>query len=323
MNHGDSVEPVITVNAHTETKCLARLDDNMGVGLASASASLASAPAALTAAERAAKIDAMIAKMGYTPDAERQQRTRRAQTQTPKPKTPAPTSGTPAPTNASDEPGATPAFPDAYGKPGDASDTEQAGLPIAGIAKFANLAQTYVSNGIDTPTALARKFDELFDGKARKYSQAFWDLIGSAKPSLRGTHDWAAIYAALDNPVDPAPTPPPAKVENAPLSVSQLNQHPLNRAAALLLKKAGEDLDEGTPPTMHLLQLAMLPLEWENPQEQDALMLLADYASSLHNQKVALAILENSLDLDDFLSGTPQQAAEEVLNLLEPLPDRD
>ena len=42
------------------------------------SGQVASSPSALTPAERAARIDAMIAKMGYVSDEIRQQRTRRA-----------------------------------------------------------------------------------------------------------------------------------------------------------------------------------------------------------------------------------------------------
>ena len=86
------------------------------LNLASAAARLNSATGALSAAERAARIDEMIAKMGYAKNETREQRTRRApparRNPTAKPTT-APKPTAPAAT----EPGETPAFPtDATGK---------------------------------------------------------------------------------------------------------------------------------------------------------------------------------------------------------------
>lgn len=99
------------------------------LNLASASAAnLASASGGLTAAERAAKIEQMIAAMGYAKNEQRQQRTRRAPAarRNPKPATPTPQ---PAPTTSeATEPGQTPAYPDATGRPRDDFGNRNLGL---------------------------------------------------------------------------------------------------------------------------------------------------------------------------------------------------
>ena len=83
------------------------------LNLTSAAARLASGEASLSAAERAARIEQMIAAMGYAKNDVRQQRTRRAPAARRNPK-PTPTPTATGETIAT-EPGATPAYPEATG----------------------------------------------------------------------------------------------------------------------------------------------------------------------------------------------------------------
>ena len=96
------------------------------LNLASATARLNSATGALSAAERAARIDEMIAKMGYAKNETREKRTRRAPPARRNP-TAKPTTG-PAPTGTATEPGKTPAFPDATGRTRDDFGNRNLGL---------------------------------------------------------------------------------------------------------------------------------------------------------------------------------------------------
>lgn len=93
------------------------------LNLASASARLASAEAGLSAAERAARIEQMIAAMGYARNDVREKRTRRAPPARRNPKTPPS-----APTSTATEPGALPTYPDAAGTPADDFGNRNLGL---------------------------------------------------------------------------------------------------------------------------------------------------------------------------------------------------
>jgi hypothetical protein len=85
----------------------------------------------------------------------------------------------------------------------------QMAIPVEKLPKLITAAQELIRSNIETPEKLAQVLEAQFGGKARPYSQALWDAIGIVRPDLRGTHDWAVIYA-----------PPPKKEEKAPLSIS-------------------------------------------------------------------------------------------------------
>lgn len=71
---------------------------------------------------------------------------------------------------------------------------EQKAIPAEKIGGFVAAAQELVRQSIDTPGKLAALLESRYQGKARPFSQALWDMIGTVKPALRGTHDWSAIY---------------------------------------------------------------------------------------------------------------------------------
>ena len=71
-------------------------------------------------------------------------------------------------------------------------------FPVDRIAEFMSLAGTLISEGIQTPGAMARVLDEQFDKRARKYSESFWDVFGIIDKSMRGTHSWDEIYIKID-----------------------------------------------------------------------------------------------------------------------------
>lgn len=71
----------------------------------------------------------------------------------------------------------------------------QEGLPADRLGKFVTAAQALIAEGVRTPEALAERMDRLApNGALRRYSQAFWDAFGMVDPTLRGTHDWDAVY---------------------------------------------------------------------------------------------------------------------------------
>jgi hypothetical protein len=72
----------------------------------------------------------------------------------------------------------------------------QESIPVDKLPKVITAAQELIRSGIDTPEKLASVLEEKFAGKARPFSQGFWDAVGIVRPDLRGTHDWQAIYAA-------------------------------------------------------------------------------------------------------------------------------
>jgi hypothetical protein len=77
---------------------------------------------------------------------------------------------------------------------------EQKELPEDKTDAFLKIARALVKQGVDTPEALAQVLEQKFQGKARPYSEALWDAFGMVKKSLRGTHDWSAIYSEIDQP---------------------------------------------------------------------------------------------------------------------------
>lgn len=83
--------------------------------------------------------------------------------------------------------------------PASSQRLEQIGLPEERHSKFIALARTLISDGVTKPDKLAEFLDEVRpDHSLRKYSEALWDMLGIADKSLRGTHNWQAIYAKLD-----------------------------------------------------------------------------------------------------------------------------
>ena len=60
------------------------------------------------------------------------------------------------------------------------------------------IVRTLLDDGITTPEAMAKVLDETLDKKARKYSEAVWDVFGVMHKNLRGTHQWVDIYAEID-----------------------------------------------------------------------------------------------------------------------------
>jgi tRNA G10 N-methylase Trm11 len=72
----------------------------------------------------------------------------------------------------------------------------QESIPVDKLPKVITAAQELIRSGIDTPQKMASVLEEKFAGKARPFSQAFWDAVGIVRPDLRGTHDWQQVYAA-------------------------------------------------------------------------------------------------------------------------------
>ena len=99
-------------------------------------------------------------------------------------------------------------------------------------------------------------------------------------------------------------------------NLAQLNNHPLNRAAAMVLAKA--DPDSLPPGILPVLALAISQLEDANPSD-DRLEVLSQWAASPEAQSRALARLEKVLEPDDLLrANNPLAAAEAVANELQP-----
>ena len=97
--------------------------------------------------------------------------------------------------------------------------------------------------------------------------------------------------------------------------MTELNQHPLNRASVARLRQANVPLAEilhSHPPTMPVLQLAALGLE-ENDQEE---LLVVDGARQ--NQAATLRQLAAEIDPQELTEGTPEEAAQLVRNVLMP-----
>ena len=106
--------------------------------------------------------------------------------------------------------------------------------------------------------------------------------------------------------------------------ILQLNQHPLNLAAAQVLKNLNQAQDNAV---MHLLTLASLNLESNlvkeegspaDPEDERALC-LANYSSSLPAQQVALNLLDQELDPEDVLQTNPAELADQVADILAPV----
>ena len=77
----------------------------------------------------------------------------------------------------------------------------QVGLPKERRAALLDVADSLIADGVNTPDGLASALREARpDASLDKYSQAMWDFFGIVDNSLRGTHDWNAIYAEIDTP---------------------------------------------------------------------------------------------------------------------------
>lgn len=84
----------------------------------------------------------------------------------------------------------------------------QESIPEGKISRFIGAARALIASGIKTPDDMVRVVDDQIGAGARKYAEALWDAFGMVDKSLRGTHDWNAIFAALDAEG--------AKADNAP-----------------------------------------------------------------------------------------------------------
>ena len=103
-----------------------------------------------------------------------------------------------------------------------------------------------------------------------------------------------------------------------PSSLKELDSHPLNRAAQVLLRRSGHQPGEKHPGLMPLLLLATEHLSEANELD-DRLPLLARWGSNPENQAKALSRLEaGGLNPQDLLAGTPEQGAEQVIAELAP-----
>lgn len=148
---------------------------------------------------------------------------------------------------------------------------EQQAIPMDKIGGIVAAAQELVRQNVDTPEKLAAVLESRYKGKARPFSQALWDMIGTVKPSLRGTHDWAAIYLASTKASDEAGAPAikpqtynqltqavVAALKTGPLTRKQLTElasetgmtpKAIDEAAELGIVYAARDIahGEGTP----------------------------------------------------------------------------
>ena len=70
-------------------------------------------------------------------------------------------------------------------------------IPPEKIGGFIELANKMIAEEVTTPEKVAALLQDTFQGKANKFSQAFWDVLGIVNPDLRGTHDWNLIYSAI------------------------------------------------------------------------------------------------------------------------------
>lgn len=88
------------------------------------------------------------------------------------------------------------AFDGLLGTPADR--VEQSPIPEEKISRFIGAARALIASGIKTPEDMVRVVDDQIGAGARKYAEALWDAFGMVDKSLRGTHDWNAIFTALD-----------------------------------------------------------------------------------------------------------------------------
>jgi hypothetical protein len=80
----------------------------------------------------------------------------------------------------------------------------QAALPRERRAKFMDLADSLIEDGITEPSKLAAFLDEVApDKRLRKYARAMWGYLTSANPDLADVSDWSEIYGSLDAATKP------------------------------------------------------------------------------------------------------------------------
>ncbi len=143
--------------------------------------------------------------------------TRNVAPATPKVAEPAPKPAkTKKPGNISDEADAAldDAFDGLLGTP--RATASQESIPEDKLPAFIKAARALIASGIRTPEAMGKVLDEKFNKAVRKYSESLWDAFGMVDKSLRGTHDWSAIYAQLDQAEAPtAPTKPKSLAERS------------------------------------------------------------------------------------------------------------
>ena len=79
-------------------------------------------------------------------------------------------------------------------------EIQQVSIPQEKEEECLSAAKALIDEGNRTPEALAALLLELGDSTGRdlrKYAQAMWDRFGLVDPALRGTHDWAKIFAGV------------------------------------------------------------------------------------------------------------------------------
>ncbi len=102
-------------------------------------------------------------------------------------------------------------------------------------------------------------------------------------------------------------------------AVRQLNEHPLNQAALVLLRQA----ETGLHPVdalegMHLLSLASLGLPDfdESAEAEEAGTKFSNWTWDVPSMRAALTTLEGALDPEELLDMSPREASEYVLGEL-------
>ncbi|MBI2497948.1 MAG: hypothetical protein HYV75_08590, partial [Opitutae bacterium] len=90
---------------------------------------------------------------------------------------------------------------------------------------------------------------------------------------------------------------------------AQLSNHPLNRAALVLLRRA--QVTPGEARSAKAMPVLLLPMSLLD-EKDDRQAVLSDYARNDQMQALALKRLSQVLTPDELLNGTPEQAAEQV-----------
>lgn len=101
-----------------------------------------------------------------------------------------------------------------------------------------------------------------------------------------------------------------------PLASASPQQNPLNRAALLILRKAG------SPPSRSGVPILDLPLAILDPADE-RLPVITDWASTPEKAQAALDLLSKALTPDELTAGTPEQAAGQVADELQTALNQD
>ncbi len=102
------------------------------------------------------------------------------------------------------------------------------------------------------------------------------------------------------------------------MTVQELNQEPLNRAAALRLEQEHQGAD---PAVLHLLDLVMFSIAPDGEPNQRSIMLM----EANRFPKATMRLLESEADLtpEDVLTLPLAELADQLAHALMPAPPRD